>query len=590
MHNTKFASLTSLKAVTSLLRYTKSRSPSRFWAAVLVLTFGIGLEGASIFLLLPLIAFVASKQSDINAPMVVNFPDYIGGFTLSLYAYELLVFFGVALTIVAALNRSKTLFVSSLVLDVCGDLRTNLFYSISRARWGFISGQRKADLDHLLNGDIERMQGALSAAFAVIQNAIALLLYTLISIWVSPAVTALALLSGIVLFALSSRMRRLSFVFGESYSETRRNQHRFTADFLGGLKSIKSYSAEYLFFRMAQNSFEEGKQSFKSYASRASLSTFIIQTLNLTAAILVIYATLIYAEISIEDVLFLFIIFLRINPRFSSLQNNLQQMLSDAPAFLNMKATVELCDANAETEAERIPAEFTFESGDISLDNITYSLNGAAILDNINICIKSKELTVICGRSGSGKTTLADLIMGLVEPTIGSVSVDNRTLHADMFTRWRKQVAYVPQQSFVLAGSIRENLVFGGAGIEGADIKSALSLSNAQTIVDRLPQGLETRIGDGGVQLSGGELQRLALARALVRRPRLLILDEVTSGLDANNRDLILEALLSLKQTVTVLMISHDEEIIKKAPQLIQLENGRVTRQTYNPPLRFAIE
>lgn len=583
MPNINTSRLTSLQATAALLRYTKSRTPARFWAAVMVLTFGIGLEGASIFLLLPLIAFVASKQSDINAPIAVNLPDYIGGFTFSLYVYELLLLFGVALTTVAALNRSKTLFVSRLVLDVCGDLRTDLFYSISKARWSFISGQRKADLDHLLNGDIERMQGALSAAFAVIQNSIALALYTLISILVSPAVTVLALLSGIVLFALSSRMRRLSFLFGESYSEIRRNQHRFTADFLGGLKSIKSYSAENLFFQMAQNSFEEGKRNFKAYASQASLSTFIIQTLNLSAAILVIFITLSYAEVSIENVLFLLIIFLRINPRFFSLQSNIQQMLSDAPAFLHMKAMVELCNSNAEPDEEISSDYFQFGEGDISLRNIIYSVNDLTILNNINLRIKSNELTVICGKSGSGKTTLVDLIMGLVEPTAGSVFLDDRALQDDMFSRWRKQVAYVPQQSFVLAGSIRDNLVFGGADIKEVDIQNALSLSNAKTIVDRLPQGTATRIGDGGIQLSGGELQRLALARALARRPRLLILDEVTSGLDASNRDLILEALLSLKRTVTVLMISHDEEIIRKAPQLIQLENGQVIRQTYLP-------
>lgn len=566
----------SIPAISELLRYTLTLSPGRFWISVIALTLGLALEGVSIFLLLPLFGFLSGTKPDLHAPITMAMPASMGGWSTSLFLHEILFGFALIVTVAAAINRTKTLYVATVVLTTSNTLRTDLFDAISKAHWSFISRQRKADLDHLLNGDIDRMQGSLIALFSVIQNSTALALYTLISITISPLITALAFLSGLFLFTLSAKMRRISLSFGESYSNTRREQHRITLDFLNGLKVIKSYSAERLFSELARRSFSEGSAKFKEFSSQSSLSNLLIQTLNLTIACSFIYFSLTYAALSIEYVLFLFVVFLRINPRFSALQLNLQQLLTDAPAFLQMKEMLEECHAHTESLPIKGAPWRDENAVSIDLKYVSFSVDGAQILENVCITIAPGNLTVLTGSSGSGKTTLADLIMGLTEPTNGDIYVGDQKLTRENVAAWRRRVAYVPQQSFVLAGTIRENLVLGELNFSDEQLCNALKLSGAQTIVDRLAEGLSTRIGDGGVQVSGGELQRLSLARALVRRPQLLILDEVTSGLDAANRDLILAALFSLKDKITILMISHDEEIIKKAPHLIQLEGGRV--------------
>lgn len=580
MASRSFRMPASIPAIGALLRYTLKLSPGRFWISVLALTLGLALEGMSIFLLLPLFGFLSGTKPDLHAPITMAAPESLGGWSVSLFLHEILICFVLIVTIAAAINRTKTLYVAAVVLTTSNTLRTDLFDAISKARWSFISRKRKADLDHLLNGDIDRMQGSLIALFSVIQNATALSLYTAISITISPLITALAFLSGIFLFTLSARMRRLSLSFGERYSNTRREQHRITLDFLNGLKVIKSYSAEGLFSELARRSFSDASESFKAFSAKSSLSNFLVQTLNLTIACSFIYFSLTYAALSIEYVLFLFVVFLRINPRFSALQMNLQQLLSDAPAFLGMKGMLEECRAHTGS----LPVKETVwrDANAVSLDlkHVSFSADGVLILDNVCIAIEPGDLTVLTGSSGSGKTTLADLIMGLTEPTSGEIYVGDKILTRENVAAWRRRVAYVPQQSFVLAGSIRENLVLGEDDYSDIQLRTALKLSSAQTIVDRLPEGLSTKIGDGGLQISGGELQRLSLARALVRMPQLLILDEVTSGLDAANRDLILAALFTLKGDITILMISHDEEIIKRAPHLVQLEGGRVS----NPP------
>lgn len=568
--------LTSFTAIHALLRYTLSLSPKRFWLAILALSAGLALEGVSIFLLLPLFAILVGTKPDLSGPIPIKAPEQFADFSIDLYLHEILLVFVLIVTAAAALNRAKTLFVSSVVLNTSNTLRTELFQSISRARWSFISQKRKADLDHLLNGDLDRMQGSLGATFAVIQNATALALYTLISIAVSPLVTALAFISGLLIFTLSSQMRRISYNFGELYSNTRKNQHRITSDFLSGLKVVKSYSAEAFFASMAKQSFDEGNENFKSYSAQSSMANFVVQTLNLIMACAVIYASLVFAHLPVEYVLFLFVVFLRINPRFSSLQINLQQLLSDAPAFMQMKGMVEECNRHSEPNSTGQSEWQGSVAAAIHLEQVSFSVEHAEIVRSVSLEIKPCDMTVITGSSGSGKTTVADMIMGLTEPQTGSIYIDGHVLTRDKIASWRKQVAYVPQQSFVLAGSIRDNLTFGDTEVSAEALHRALQLSNAQPIIDKLPDGLDTQIGDGGVQISGGELQRMSLARALVRSPRLLILDEITSGLDTVNRDLILRSLFALKDSVTILLISHDKEIIRRAPNLIRLEGGRI--------------
>lgn len=556
-------------------------SKKRFWLSIAALTLGLALEGASIFLLLPLFGYLASQRVVYNAELTIAAPEALGGWTVNLFLHEILIYFFLIVTAAGVLNRAKTLFVATVVLDTSNHLRTDLFDAISKARWSFISRHRKADLDHLLNGDIDRMQNSLTAAFSAIQNCTAVAIYTLISLAVSPSVTALAFLSGLLTLALSSRMRRWSMSYGKQYSLLRQEQYRIISDYLSGMKLNKSLSSEGFFMEMAKKSFAKGNKNVRDFASQTSLSNLMIQTLNLILVCIVLYASIIFARLDISHIIVLFVVFLRINPRFNSLQINMQQLLLDAPAFTQMKSLLDACRENREPEATEVGVWPETIEVALRIKNVTYSVDQVRIIDDVSIEVRGGEITVLAGRSGSGKTTLADIAMGLLETESGHVSVDERILTPELLVSWRKQVAYVPQQSFILAGSIRENLLFGDNSFTDEQLVWALNLSGAQSIVEKLPLGLETLVGDGGVNISGGEVQRLSLARALLRKPKLLILDEVTSGLDSVNRDLILDSLASLTKWVTILMISHDEEVIRRARNVIELESGRVRRVSY---------
>ena len=185
-------------------------------------------------------------------------------------------------------------------------------------------------------------------------------------------------------------------------------------------------------------------------------------------------------------------------------------------------------------------------------------------------------MTAIAGPSGAGKSTLADVLLGLLAPGEGKVCVDGVPLTGPNLHRWRRSVACVPQEPYLFHDTIRANLRWAEPRATEAEMWQALRLAAADGFVAALPDGLDTVTGDRGGRLSGGERQRIALARALMRRPALLVLDEVTGQLDAENERRILEALESLRGHTTVVAIAHRPALLEAADGIVRLESGQV--------------
>lgn len=194
----------------------------------------------------------------------------------------------------------------------------------------------------------------------------------------------------------------------------------------------------------------------------------------------------------------------------------------------------------------------------------------------LDIAIRAGEVVAFVGPSGAGKSTIADLLMGLLAPDSGRITVDGVTLDLERLRAWREQLGYVAQDTFLFHDTIRENLLLARPGANDKQICEALELAAADGFVARLPRGLDSTVGDRGVLLSHGERQRLALARALLRKPRLLILDEATNSLDAHNEEKILGAIEGLRGELTIVMIAHRLAAVRWADVIYVVEDGTV--------------
>lgn len=217
----------------------------------------------------------------------------------------------------------------------------------------------------------------------------------------------------------------------------------------------------------------------------------------------------------------------------------------------------------------------------ITLDQLgkTYPGANGAALKGITLTIPARQITALIGPSGSGKSTLADIVAGLLTPTSGRMAVDGVAINARNRRAWRSSIAVVPQDSQLLHATLADNLRLGNPSATDEEIWHALDLASIGDLVRSLPDGLETMAGDRGTRFSGGERQRFALARALLRQPSLLILDEATSALDWENQQMIMAAIEGLRGKLTVLTIAHRPSLIGLADQVVALADGRIVEQ-----------
>ncbi|ABB15999.1 thiol reductant ABC exporter subunit CydD [Carboxydothermus hydrogenoformans] len=214
---------------------------------------------------------------------------------------------------------------------------------------------------------------------------------------------------------------------------------------------------------------------------------------------------------------------------------------------------------------------------EIILKQVSHSyIPGKEVLKNINLTIKPLEKVAIVGPSGAGKSTLVKLLLGLMRPAEGEILINGVPLWELKEKDWYDQVGYLHQTPFIFPGSIAENIALGKKGAKGEEIKRAASLAGAHQFIAELPQGYDTKVGEGGRGLSGGERQRIALARVFLKDAKIVILDEPTAGLDAHTEKLLEKAFDELFQNRTVIIIAHRLSSLYRADKIILIDRGEI--------------
>jgi ATP-binding cassette subfamily C protein len=264
----------------------------------------------------------------------------------------------------------------------------------------------------------------------------------------------------------------------------------------------------------------------------------------------------------LESVMLLALLFWRALSRVNGIQSEYQELARVESAYWSLVSTIEGAEAAGEVTTG---AQEPTLNREISLRSISFSYGEAAVLENVSLTIPVGSFTAVMGASGAGKTTIADLIVGLIRPQSGEVYIDEVPL-ADLNLRaWRSFIGYVPQETILFHDTIYVNIVLANPELTRDDAEESLRAAGAWEFVSSLPQGMHTVVGERGAKLSGGQRQRIAIARALVRRPKLLILDEVTSALDPETERAICDTLEGLKGRVTIFAISHQQALVDVA-------------------------
>ncbi|NRQ39876.1 ABC transporter ATP-binding protein [Nonomuraea sp. NN258] len=227
-------------------------------------------------------------------------------------------------------------------------------------------------------------------------------------------------------------------------------------------------------------------------------------------------------------------------------------------------------------EVGEVRGEVEFRDVGFSYGGPGDSGDGGPAIGGFTLTVAPGETIALVGASGAGKSTILNLVIGFLRPTSGRILLDGRDMEELDLRTYRRSVSVVPQESILFEGSIRENVTYGMSDVTDDRVRQALRDANALEFIDRLPGGLDTVVGERGARLSGGQKQRLAIARALIRDPRVLILDEATSALDTRSEALIQQALTRLVRGRTVFVVAHRLSTIRGADRIVVMHDGRI--------------
>jgi ATP-binding cassette, subfamily C, bacterial len=455
-------------------------------------------------------------------------------------------------------------------------LRQRLYRAIVNTDWLFFSRSKSSDFTHALTTELDRVGRATRVLLRLIAEVGIAAVYVLVAVLLSPTVTALACVSAAGLMLLLRGKMQATRASMKEATRATKGLYAAASEQLSGTKTIKSFGAEKRNVAIFSRFTERIAQMYIDAARHGASAQRWLNIGMVLVLSLVVYVSIEMLDTPASQLLLLLYLFAMITRLLSRVQAHHHEFAIESQAFTTVTEVEARCAAAAEPEPARSEGIELREAARLEEVSFAYQDSGEPlVISDLDLTIPAGKTTAIVGPSGAGKSTIADLIMGLIQPDEGRVLVDERPLRAEQRRAWRSKIGYVPQDTFLFHDTVRENLLWARPGASDGEIREALRLAAAEDFVSRLPEGMETVLGDRGVRLSGGERQRLALARALLRKPSLLILDEATSNLDSENERRIQSAIEELHGSMTILIITHRLFTTRSADVIYVLEQGR---------------
>jgi ABC-type multidrug transport system fused ATPase/permease subunit len=466
-------------------------------------------------------------------------------------------------------------------------IRQHLYNHLIKLPMSFFATRRVGELNSRISSDISLLQDSLTSTLADLLSQIILITGGITLMMISSfklTLFMLAILPAVALFAFFSgrAIRRYSKKAQGHVAES----NTIVEETLQGIQNVKAFTNElFEINRYREKTNEVAKAGIKGGKYQAAMSFIVLAFFMAMGAVIWRGATLIALGQMAAGQLFSFVIysgFIAGNiAGMAGVYTRLQKAIGAAEKLLLI-----LDEHAEEVDEQYFPDPSNILHGKITFDRVAFeypSRKENTVLREVSFSAETGQQVALVGPSGAGKSTIVSLLLKFYEPTSGEILFDNRTSNSFPITAIRAQMAIVPQDVFLFGGTIRENIAYGKNGSTEVEIIDAATQANAWEFIQSFPEKLDTIVGERGVQLSGGQRQRIAIARAVLKNPKILILDEATSSLDSESERLVQEALDKLMKGRTSVVIAHRLATIRNADKIIVLENGTIIEQgTHN--------
>ncbi len=538
-----------------------------------ILTLLLGLfSGFSIVLLIPLLQLITPGTEGQSNQIAIFLNDLAQKAGIQLNLESILVIYVLLLSIMACLQLWKSLLGANYQQKLIYKIRHRLFRKIIMADWKLLNNRSKTNHLQVLSTEVPNLADYFFFILRVFTGLIMTTSYIAWAMLVSVKFTVFIAFIGFFLFILLRKYLFKAFHFGEEFVNSYNHLLKYMDDFWLTVKIAKVHSSEKFYYKkftaVTSSLLELEYRMQKNHA----LPSFIYKICGILVLVIVIYIGYRFDLIPLTSFFILIILFSRIYPQFTSINNDISMIITNlASVKMVMQLDKDFPEPNIDSRESSMSIPLTKE---IDIKDLTFTYPGEGkLFKNFNAKIPAFNLIGIIGQSGRGKTTLIDLIAGLQVPLSGEIKVDGIRLDPKILPIWRSGIGYLPQDSFFIDGSLRENLVWDShRNISELEIRKALEQVNALHLADRFPKGLDEEVVNYQFHFSGGERQRLALARVLLRKPKILLLDEATSSLDEQNEKQIMDLLADLKSAITILFVTHRTSVLPWCDKIIQIE------------------
>ena len=543
------------------------------WAVLGCLLIASLLEGVGFVSLVPLLTVAGGVQEEDPSPLTEFVSDTMLSLGIPMDIGILIFFFITMMTLTSLLNFLAMVYVGSSVAEFSTGIRLRLIRSIFKVRWSYLIHNPIGRFTNAIGAQANKASRAYELAATFFAQAIKSIVYLAASFVISWAITLIAIAISLIIVISLHSLVRMARKAGARQTQTMRELVIYLTDTLINIKPLKAMTRQSAFTHLIEKKIRALKRAIRydiisSEGLKNSQDIFITAILGTG-----FYISITYFQMSVVDLIVVGLMLKKSTTAITKIQRVYQQSMNVEPPYLEIMELID--ETRAVPEQSTGTRDATFERGGC-FENVGFSHGDHEVLRSVSLEIPVGTVTVLTGPSGSGKTTLVDILMGLYAPDSGRVLIDDTSLAEINLDSWRRMIGYVPQEPLLFHDNIFTNISLGDPEIGKEEVRTALRMAGALDFIDAMPEGLMTVTGQHGAKLSGGQRQRIAIARALVHRPRLLILDEVTSALDAITEKEICSNIEQLSGEATILAITHRPALLEIADRVYSISEGTV--------------